>query len=490
VINPYNDNMELAFSNNALNQGTDNLFANQGDGNGNNNNIERLDVVFQGGVISSINTKVGFALFERGNDNAHDAFVMAAITSIDVNGNPTAYGKPVRVSGSKYGNLPSSATNFYVVRRALTTESTLRMSTSGTQNIGGVFLTLNDLGIANTIKIFGYSIFAADLPANATAADLINYKNAAFFPTNTNSSTDGGIDLIALTGVLSIQNTLTLPPTAENITNQEILNISPAKTIASINAVAASGSIASYTIQSIPSATQGVINLCKNNNCTPVAAGQSLTTAEITQLSFQPNATFIGNVVFYYTAKDTYSQISNVASYTIPVITTSVLPVKLAGFSGILNGKTAQLNWNTAQKLNSSYFKVQRSNNGNNFEAIKTITAKGYSNTTAHYQTTDDLFSFAGNIAYYRLKIVDIDGRFTYSTIVMLKTTATSIVNKLSVWPNPYQGQLNAAITCERDGAAQIKIVGIDGKTLVQCNITVKKGQNVLAINQAQNLPG
>lgn len=78
------------------------------------------------------------------------------------------------------------------------------MSTSGTQNIGGVFLSLNDLGIANTVKIFGYSIFAADLPANATAADLVNFKNATFFPTNTNSSTDGGIDLIALTGVLSI----------------------------------------------------------------------------------------------------------------------------------------------------------------------------------------------------------------------------------------------------------------------------------------------
>lgn len=119
VINPNNDNMDLAFSNNALNQGTDNLFANQGDGNGNNNNIERLDVVFQWGVISSINTKVGFALFERRNDNAHDAFVMAAITGIDVNGNPTDYGNPVRGNSSKYGNLPSSATNFYVVRRGL-----------------------------------------------------------------------------------------------------------------------------------------------------------------------------------------------------------------------------------------------------------------------------------------------------------------------------------------------------------------------------------
>jgi len=489
VVNPYNDNMELAFSNNALNQGTDNLFANQGDGNGNNNNIERLDVVFQGGVISSNNTKVGFALFERGNDNAHDAFVMAAITSIDINGNPTAYGNPVRVASAKYGNLPSSATSYYVVRRDLASESTLKMSTSGTQNIGGVFLSLNDLGIANAVKIYGYSLFAADLPANATAANLVDYNNHTFFPTNTNSSTDGGIDLIALTGVLSIQNTLTLPPTAENVTIPAILNTDDSKGIAPLIATAASGTIASYTIQTIPLASQGILNLCKNNNCTPVTAGQVLTPTEITQLTFQPNKTFTGNIIFYYVAKDTYTQVSNTASYTIPVIATGVLPVKLSGFSGSLNGKTAQLNWQTAQEMNSSYFELQRSKDGSNFESFATISAKGFSNSSSNYQATDDVSIFAGNVIYYRLKMVDTDGRFTYSTIVMLKINGSSVVSKLNVWPNPYNGQLHADFKTEKDGTAQIRISSIDGKIMLQSNIIVKKGQNVFVIGQAQSLP-
>jgi hypothetical protein len=490
VVNPYNDNMELAFSSNSLNQGTDNLFANQGDGNGNNNNIERLDVVFQGGLISGSNTKVGFALFERGNDNAHDPFVIAAITGIDVNGNPTTYGNPVRVGSSDYGNLPSSSIDYYVVRRDISKESNLKMSTSGTQNIGGVFLSLEDLGIASTVKIYGYSIFAADLPANAKATDLVNYNNATFFPTNTNSGTQGGIDLIALTGVLSIQNSVILPPTAENIVLPQMLNTATKSTIAPLVAIAASGSIASYSIRTIPTPDQGVLYLCKNGNCTVVAAGKVLTTAEISQLAFQPNNTFVGDVVFYYDAKDTYTQVSNAASYTIPLAGPSLgpLPVKISTFTGSLNGKIAQLNWQTAQEINSSYFELQRSKDGSNFEPIATVTAKGFSGIASNYQCKDDLSYYSDKNAFYRLKMIDIDGKFAYSTIVLLKTEGV-VVNRMSIWPNPYIGQLNVNYVAEKEGSVQIKMSSADGKTVLQSNTIVKKGQNVFAISQAQNLP-
>ncbi len=490
VINPYNDNMELAFASNSLNQGTDNLFSNQGDGNGNNNNIERLDVVFQGGLISDANKKVGFAMFERGVDNAHDPFVIAAITGVDVDGNPTSFGNPIRVNTGDYGNLPSSSANYYVVRRDISKEANLKMSTSGTQSIGGVFLSLSDLGIASTVKIYGYSIFAADLPLNAKAVDLVNYNDPTFFPTNTNSSTGGGIDLIALTGVLSIKNTVILPPTAENITMPNMLNTSPRSAIAPLIATAASGTIESYTIQTIPTVEQGTLYLCKNNSCTIVTINQILTPAEITQLSFKPKNTFTGDVVFYYSAKDSHTQVSNTASYTIPVTAPSLstLPVSIASFTGSLNGKIAQLNWQTSQEINSSYFELQRSNDGNRFEPIATVTAKGFSTIAANYQSNDDLNFYTDKNVFYRLKMVDIDGKFAYSATVLLKTNGT-VVSKLNIWPNPFMSQLNANYVAEKDGTVQIKMSSADGKTVVQSNTIVKKGQNVFAISQAQNLP-
>ena len=78
--------------------GVDNLFSNRQGGNGDNVRSERLDVVFNGGLTASAN-KV-FGVFDRGNKsgpNSHDPFKIAAITSVDANGNPTSYGDVIAV---------------------------------------------------------------------------------------------------------------------------------------------------------------------------------------------------------------------------------------------------------------------------------------------------------------------------------------------------------------------------------------------------------
>ncbi|CAN5424851.1 hypothetical protein BH11BAC3_BH11BAC3_39090 [soil metagenome] len=488
VVNAYNDNMETAFSRNSLNQGTDNLFQNKGDGNGNNNNIERLDVVFAGGMISMINTKVGFALFERGNDNEHDGFVIAAIKTIDIAGSATSYGKPLRVTSAKYGNLPGSSLKYYVVRRDLAVEATLKMSTSGNQNIGGVYISLDELGIANGDIIYGYSVFSSDLPTNATSADMVDYTNPTFFPTNTGAD-KGGIDLIALTGILSVPNAVILPPTAENIINPAIWHDAPVTGIEPLDATAASGTIISYTIKTIPSADRGTLYSLINGNSMAVSTGQILTANQINSLAFKPMVGKGGDAVFYYNAKDSYDQVSNTASYTIPVLLPEVsLPVKLTGFTGNINNKNVQLNWQTLQEINSSYFEVQRSNDGNSFEPFATFTAKEFSNVTTNYSANDDLYHYTESNVFYRLKMVDVDGKFIYSNIIMFKVNGMLTTNTIA-WPNPTKGKLTVQLNSELNGTAQLKLSGIDGKVWSQSSVIIKKGQNVIPVNQAQSLP-
>ncbi|MBL0355993.1 MAG: T9SS type A sorting domain-containing protein [Chitinophagaceae bacterium] len=492
VVNEYNDNMESVFDGNSLNQGTDNLFANQGDGNGNNNNIERLDVIFTGGVISTINSKVGFALFERGDDNAHDPFVIAPITAIDVNGNPTAYGNILRVNTASFGNLPSSSTNYYIVRKDTATEASLKMSTSGTQKIGGVFISLNDLGVAANVKIYGYSVIGYDLPSNATSLNLVDYTNTAYFPRNTSSATmQGGIDLIALTGVLSAPNSIILPPVAINIVNDTILNTALVTGIAPFKASAASGIIASYTIQSIPSENEGVLYVCDNGNCTPVTAGQVLTAAQIFMLSFQPNPGYTGDVVFNYFATDTYNQASNVATYTIPVSgqNPGVLPVTMLSFTSSIDNKTVQLNWQTSLEINSSYFEIQRSEDGIFFETFATTTAKGNSSLISNYQTKDDLFFYSKKVVYYRIKMVDIDGKQKFSSVMIIKVDAAVTRNSVKAWPVPFISQLNVEYNSEVKQDVKISLTSISGAVVFNSNINVKQGHNVITINQAQSTP-
>lgn len=492
VVPQYNDNMESVFNGNSLNQGTDNLFANQGDGNGNNNNIERLDVIFAGGVISTYNNKVGFALFERGADNEHDPFVIAAVTSIDQNGNPTGYANPIRVNTGNWGNIPSSATDYYVVRRNPATESNLRMSTSGKQNIGGVFITFKDLGIATGVKIYGYSVIGYDLPARATAANLVDYTDNTYFPTNTSAATSqGGIDLIALTGVLSAPEGIILPPTANNIEIPSMMNTALLTAISPLDATAASGNIESYTIVSIPSASQGSLHLCNSGNCNPVVAGQVLTPAEINMLSFVPNPSYTGTIVFNYSATDSHNQLSNVATYTIPVTSTThvVLPVNILSFTGNINNKLVQLNWQTSQENNSSYFEVQRSSIGSDFEPISTITAKGNIGTISTYQEKDDLFFYTGKVVYYRLKMVDTDGKYKFSKVLVIKPNTASTVNTLKVWPLPFTSQLTAGYSSELSGEITVNLTNMNGSRVASSSATVQKGYNSISINQAQTIP-
>jgi hypothetical protein len=493
VVNPYDDNMETVFGGNSLNQGTDNLFANQGDGNGNNNNIERLDVIFAGGIISEQNNKVGFALFERGNDNEHDPFVIAAITEVDVNGNPTAYGNPLRVGISSWGNLPGSAIDYYVVRRDPGTENSLRMSTSGKQNIGGVFVSFSDLGINTGVKIYGYSIFAYDLPANATSANLVDFTNPTYFPTNTSSATmQGGIDLIALTGLLSIPEVVILPPVAYNIQMPAMLNTCGQAQMLPLEAEAASGDIASYTIETIPATNMGEVVLCNELGCTPVTEGQVLTPEEINHLFFRPSPGYTGDVVFYYHATDTHGQVSNTASYTIPVTAPNFgpLPVRLTSFSGSINKKTVQLSWQTTQEANSSYYEVQRSSDGSNFEPVATITAKGNTNSTSTYKADDDLFFYQQNKVFYRLKMVDTDGKFKYSATIQIRlNTEAATATTVKAWPNPFTSQLNTEYYSEQNGSLKISFLDVNGKTVAATSITVTRGRNSFALTQAQALP-
>jgi hypothetical protein len=491
VLPKYNDNMEDVFSGNSLNQGTDNLFANQGDGNGNNNNIERLDVIFAGGIISTSSNKVGFALFERGNDNEHDPFVIAAITAIDQNGNPTAYSAPLRISSANWGNIASSATNYYVVRKDLSTDSTLKLSTSGTQKIGGVFISFNNLSIAAGTKIFGYSIMAYDLPVTATAGNLVDYTNNTYFPTNTGAATSqGGIDLIALTGVLSKPEEIILPPTAYNIRFSALMNTAPITLVLPLEASAASGTIATYIVNTIPTAAQGVLYLCNGNNCVPVAVGQILTHGQINSISFKPNISFTGEVVFNYSATDTHGQTSNIATYTIPVInqTQAVLPVSLLSFKGSISNKKIQLVWQTSLEVNSSYFEVQRSSNAVNFDAITTVTANGNSSILSNYQTTDDLFFFTGSKVFYRLKMVDTDGKFKYSQVIAMPIV-TDVANKLSAWPLPFSAQLTTGFKSESNSMVNIKITNMNGALVLSNTLSVQKGYNTISINQAQTIP-
>jgi hypothetical protein len=95
------------------------------------------------------------------------------------------------------------------------------------------------------------------------------------------------------------------------------------------------------------------------------------------------------------------------------------LPVKFIGFSVSPQDHNAMIQWATAEEINSSYFEVQRSNNGSDWTTIANVTAAGNTTLTHSYSYTDK--NIIGNLVYYRIKQVDIDGKFIITPVRMLK---------------------------------------------------------------------
>lgn len=89
------------------------------------------------------------------------------------------------------------------------------------------------------------------------------------------------------------------------------------------------------------------------------------------------------------------------------------LPVELLAFSATEDQHAVVLNWSTASETGSSYFLIEKSVNGYDWEPLTSVTAMGYSTSLMEYHVYDSS-PFSGT-SYYRLTEVDLDGstRFT-----------------------------------------------------------------------------
>lgn len=109
------------------------------------------------------------------------------------------------------------------------------------------------------------------------------------------------------------------------------------------------------------------------------------------------------------------------------------LPVTLLNFYGKANEKTNTLFWATATENNNQLFEIQRSADGVRFEKIGGVNGAGNSNVVRQYQFIDDRLILQQY--YYRLKQIDVDGRFIFSNVIVLtnKNNRSGVI----IFPNP-----------------------------------------------------
>ncbi len=118
----------------------------------------------------------------------------------------------------------------------------------------------------------------------------------------------------------------------------------------------------------------------------------------------------------------------------------SPLPLNLAQFTAQLSPlstETVRLTWSTFAEENVSHFDIQKSDDGQDFITIGSVSAIGFSNQISDYHFLDMSPSI---INYYRLNQVDFNGKTNTSPIRMVVIKDNNKSNVTRIFPNPSQG--------------------------------------------------
>ena len=116
---------------------------------------------------------------------------------------------------------------------------------------------------------------------------------------------------------------------------------------------------------------------------------------------------------------------------------------ELISFEARLNIDKVELLWVTASEENNELFTIERSQEGIIFEEILQVEGAGASSNKIEYFDID--YEPLTGVSYYRLKQIDTDGKFTYSSTVIVDYPGTKLLVEvvgadIKIWPNPNEG--------------------------------------------------
>lgn len=149
--------------------------------------------------------------------------------------------------------------------------------------------------------------------------------------------------------------------------------------------------------------------------------------------------------------------------YEAAVPGTGVLPLTLLGFDGSAYGASCLLRWRTENEQNFSHFELQYSLDGEDFEYLAMISAKGNNLTTRNDYIYEDKDRLLYGNAYYRLKMVDLDGKFSFSSVVPIHT---NLRFPIRIRTNPVTGSSLVLYHPISNGAEKIMITDSIGRCI------------------------
>ena len=139
------------------------------------------------------------------------------------------------------------------------------------------------------------------------------------------------------------------------------------------------------------------------------------------------------------------------------MIVSTVLPVELVLFEGDNKDcSIVDLSWRTASETNNDGFFVERSSDGKDFEEVGFVKGNNTVLIANDYSFSDKVNNVVHQeILYYRLRQIDLDGRFEYSDIIEVKLDCNSRLS-MTAFPNPVVNELNITVSGNLDQVDEV----------------------------------
>ncbi|HYJ38287.1 MAG TPA: T9SS type A sorting domain-containing protein [Chitinophagaceae bacterium] len=164
-----------------------------------------------------------------------------------------------------------------------------------------------------------------------------------------------------------------------------------------------------------------------------------------------------------------------------------ILKTNILNFSARKEGSLTELHWSTTANKSTAYFQIERSLDNLSFNQIGELKRQG-EQETGSYSFRDTISILRRLPVFYRLKIIDVNGNYSYSKVVALSSVPDA-PTRFIITPNPVQSQAQLLFVSSDIANLKIEVFNNSGRLVHSVSRHVNIGTSIISFPEAQSWP-
>lgn len=229
----------------------------------------------------------------------------------------------------------------------------------------------------------------------------------------------------------------------------------------------------SFTLESSSNCDKDYIEIYDGNDTSAPLLGKFCGTDSPGTLSSSTNG---GKLTFHFVSDNPFFSSSTESGWESKFsCLASTLPLKFTNIEAYIDNTINKIKWSTFEEINVERFVVEKSFNGTDFQQIDEIKSNNKFQNINNYQS-EDIKPY--RIAYYRLKAIDKDGKYSFSKVVSVTRNNSSNFGLVSIVPNPAKESISVNYTINEKRTITLYIYSMTGRLMKMKRFNSKNGSH------------